>query len=437
MAARIGDEKAPKSAFGAGNDHPGQGVRALLGEVARVHHERRRSVPTAGQRRPGVHPCESSQNRALLPDAIDHAREALVHEGDRRASLERAGRDATVRQQRESPDGPTHAFGVRRETLDRGQVLPQVAVPPSRQLSDGVREEGFRFAVERARDRTPNCRRAARRRDQLLRVGLDRAAELVGAHQLPSPSDVSDREDERPAVRVGAAPGVPVQIGARPESCVLGSKARERRVDPLFLRSREPDRLLAALQREHLRPQHRGVGDADQAVGALAPLRLRNEEEPRPVGRRVHVDRLQHPVQPLLFRGKQREVALRGGGHRFDHVLERVAVLAAQQVEHQHRNLRVGEEERMKAPLREVARDGGVVGEVAVVHERLVHADEGVRTARVPDASLRRVAVVADPYVSGEVLEAVCADDVVPVADQLEDDEILRVREHERALLPG
>ena len=43
--------------------------------------------------------------------------------------------------------------------------------------------------------------------------------------------------------------------------------------------------------------------------------------------------------------------------------------------------------------------DRMIVGEVAVVDQGLVQSDERVRTARVPNAALRRVSLVGDPDV--------------------------------------
>jgi hypothetical protein len=75
-----------------------------------------------------------------------------------------------------------------------------------------------------------------------------------------------------------------------------------------------------------------------------------------------------------------------------------------------------------------------VVGEVAVVDQRLVHAHERVRAAGVPHAALGGVALVGDPDVGFEVLELVVLDVLLGVAHQLEHQLVAAVREHEGAL---
>ena len=123
------------------------------------------------------------------------------------------------------------------------------------------------------------------------------------------------------------------------------------------------------------------------------------------------------------------------GASAFDDVFQRVLVDARPQVEEQHRNLCVREELRPDVALQQVLRDRVVVGEVAVVHQRLVQTDERVRAARMPDAALRRVALVGDPDVRAQVLQPVVLDDLLGVADDLEYHQVSPVRQHERPLL--
>ena len=114
-------------------------------------------------------------------------------------------------------------------------------------------------------------------------------------------------------------------------------------------------------------------------------------------------------VERLLLRRQHVEVPLGGRRQRLQQHLQRVAVDAVPQVEQQHAHLGVGQEQRHDVALAQVLGDPVVVGEVAVVHQRLVHADEGMRAAGMPDAALGRVALVGDPDVRRQVLQAVVA----------------------------
>ena len=76
-----------------------------------------------------------------------------------------------------------------------------------------------------------------------------------------------------------------------------------------------------------------------------------------------------------------------------------------------------------------------VVGKIAVVHERLIHTDERVRTAGVPHAALGGVALVGDPDVGFKIFELVVLDVLLGVANQLEHQLVAAMREHEGALL--
>src|SRR6266566_796742 len=76
-----------------------------------------------------------------------------------------------------------------------------------------------------------------------------------------------------------------------------------------------------------------------------------------------------------------------------------------------------------------------IVRKITVVDKRLVQSDKRVCTARMPDPTLGRVSVVADPYVSLEIFQPVVLYDIVSVADQFENDQVLAVRDDERFLL--
>ena len=76
-----------------------------------------------------------------------------------------------------------------------------------------------------------------------------------------------------------------------------------------------------------------------------------------------------------------------------------------------------------------------VVGEIAVMHQGFVHAAEGVRPTRVPHLSLGRVALVGNPAVGFEILQQVVLNNMLGIADQLQDHNIASVRKHEGPLL--
>jgi hypothetical protein len=74
--------------------------------------------------------------------------------------------------------------------------------------------------------------------------------------------------------------------------------------------------------------------------------------------------------------------------------------------------------------LLQVFADRMVVGEIAVVHQGLVHADEGMRAAGMPDAALGGIALVGDPSVGPEILEPVVLDDLLGIADDFQDHQL-------------
>src|SRR6266550_4234933 len=76
-----------------------------------------------------------------------------------------------------------------------------------------------------------------------------------------------------------------------------------------------------------------------------------------------------------------------------------------------------------------------IVRKISIVDERLVQSDKRVCTAGMPDTALRRIAVVADPDVSLEILQPVILYDIISVADQFENNKVLAVGYDERFLL--
>jgi len=209
-------------------------------------------------------------------------------------------------------------------------------------------------------------------------VQLDLTAELVGAAQLLLPVLVVDGEDKGAAVGAAAAACVPVLVSHRTEARILARQAAQGGVDGLLLRADEADLHVAAVgQGEHLRPQHRRVGDTEKLHALLVRVIARDDEEPGTVGRGVDVSRLDLAIDPLFLWRKLVEIQLGGRGQRLDDVLERVLVHAVPQIEELHRHLGVSEELLLDVALAQVLAHRMVVGEVAVVHQRLVQPTNG------------------------------------------------------------
>ena len=190
---------------------------------------------------------------------------------------------------------------------------------------------------------------------------------------------------------MAAAARVPVAVGDRAEPRVLLGQAAQGGVDGLLLRADQADLHLAAVrQGEDLRPQHGRVGDAQQlelrSSGWLRAM-MKNHG---PSGEAWMCVAWICAVDPLLLRRQLVEVQLGRRRQGLDDVLERVLVDPVPQVEEQDRDLGVGQELLADVALAQVLADRVVVGEVAVVDQRLVQADERVRAARVPDAALGR-----------------------------------------------
>ena len=79
---------------------------------------------------------------------------------------------------------------------------------------------------------------------------------------------VVNRKNKCAAVGMAAASGIPKGVGARPEARVFFGERFQGGVDALFFRGRETNRRPAVaglLQREDLRAQHGGVGDAEES----------------------------------------------------------------------------------------------------------------------------------------------------------------------------
>src|SRR5437879_7601178 len=89
----------------------------------------------------------------------------------------------------------------------------------------------------------------------------------------------------------------------------------------------------------------------------------------------------------------------------------------------------------MDVPLSQVLHYRMIVRKVTVMDKRLVQSYKRVRAARMPDPALRRIAVVADPDLSLEILQPVILYNIISVADQFENNQVLAVRDNECFLL--
>src|SRR5437773_11778993 len=89
----------------------------------------------------------------------------------------------------------------------------------------------------------------------------------------------------------------------------------------------------------------------------------------------------------------------------------------------------------MDVPLRQILHYRMIIRKITIVHKRLVQSDKRVCTSGMPDTALRRIAVVANPYVSIEIFQPVILYNIISVVDQFENNEVLAVRDDECFLL--
>src|SRR5438552_1198322 len=89
----------------------------------------------------------------------------------------------------------------------------------------------------------------------------------------------------------------------------------------------------------------------------------------------------------------------------------------------------------MDVPLRQILHYRMIIRKITVVDKRLVQSDKRVCTAGMPDPALRRIAVVADPYVSLEIFQPVILYNIISIADQFENNQVLAVGYNECFLL--
>src|SRR5437879_4592936 len=89
----------------------------------------------------------------------------------------------------------------------------------------------------------------------------------------------------------------------------------------------------------------------------------------------------------------------------------------------------------MDVPLRQILHYRMIIRKITIVDKRLLQSYKRVRAARMPDPALRRIAVVAYPYVSLEIFQPIVLHHVIPIPDQFENNQVLAVRDNECFLL--
>src|SRR6266550_5655321 len=89
----------------------------------------------------------------------------------------------------------------------------------------------------------------------------------------------------------------------------------------------------------------------------------------------------------------------------------------------------------MDVSLRQILHYRMIIRKITIVDERFVQSDKRVCTAGMPDPALRWIAVVADPDVSLEIFQPVVLYNIISVADEFENDQVLAVRDDECFLL--
>src|SRR5437016_547730 len=89
----------------------------------------------------------------------------------------------------------------------------------------------------------------------------------------------------------------------------------------------------------------------------------------------------------------------------------------------------------MDVPLGQILHYRMIIRKITIVDKRLVQSDKRVCTAGMPDTALRRIAVVADPYVSLEIFQPVILYNIISIPDKFENNQVLAVRDNERFLL--
>src|SRR5437763_1174552 len=78
----------------------------------------------------------------------------------------------------------------------------------------------------------------------------------------------------------------------------------------------------------------------------------------------------------------------------------------------------------MQALLLQVLANAEIICEVAVMDQRFMHADERMRSTRMPDSSFGRIPLMRNPTVRVHVLKLVIFDRLFGVANQFKDEQV-------------
>src|SRR6267143_5591455 len=89
----------------------------------------------------------------------------------------------------------------------------------------------------------------------------------------------------------------------------------------------------------------------------------------------------------------------------------------------------------MDVPLRQVLHYRMIIRKITIVHKRLVQSYKRVGAAGMPDTTLRGIAVVANPDMCLEIFQSVILYNIISIADQFENNQVLAVRDNECFLL--
>ena len=108
-----------------------------------------------------------------------------------------------------------------------------------------------------------------------------------------------------------------------------------------------------------------------------------------------------------------------------------------EQVKLENCYLGIGQEQGIDVPLCQVGADRCIIGKIAIMDECLVHPNEWVGTAGMPDFPFRRIAMMPDPNVGVEIFQPVIANHIIAVADHLEHEQVFPVRQHESPFVAG
>lgn len=428
VAAAVDDEEVAKTVVVEGVEAGGDGVGAFWFKAAGVDDGGATVCGLGGGIGCGL---IGEFGGWLGLDESEEVVEGLVAEGGEAAAAELAEGEAPVDKAGEQIEGCLTAvigLGIGEEGGETGAEL--FVVPVGELVGDPFKPIGIgegRLFVVRGVGGTVG---------RTAGIEMELLAEFIGAGEggCLAVGVGAGGEDESTAIGVTTTTSVPVAVGNGPEPVIGGGEGGEGGIDTLLFGGGETDgRAIVArlLPSEYLGTEHGGIGDTGETVDGffVFGLGLGDKEEPRAIRGAVHVHYLQIVVNVLFFGGEEGEISFGGGGERFDHIFEGVLIGAMEEIEDLDRDFGIGEEEGVDVALSEIFGDGGVIGEVAIVDEGFVHANEGVGTAGVPDAPFGGVAVVADPDVGIDIFELVVADDVIGVAYHFDDEEVAAVGE--------